>query len=359
MQANTTREDSIVGCLLGTAVGDALGLPYEALSKRRQRRLYSAVDRHRFLFRRGMVSDDTEHTCMVAQALIVSAGEEQAYARSLAWRLRLWLLGLPAGVGVATLRALTKLWLGFPPERSGVFSAGNGPAMKSAILGASFGHDRWKCRQLVRMTARMTHADPKAEFGALAVALAAHLAGSSSHPTCSPQVYGKALQDLLGAGVAEGFLALIEKAARSAAAGQPTEDFAAELGLERGVSGYVYHTVPVALHCWFRHPTDYRAAVVEAIRCGGDTDTVAAIVGGIVGARVGKSGIPKEWLEGLWEWPRTVAWMESLARRLAAVSSEDNPQEALSVAWPGVLVRNVFFLLVVFLHGLRRLLPPY
>lgn len=67
----------ITGCLLGTAVGDAIGLPYEGLTRQRAARLLGAPDRHRLLFGRGMVSDDTEHTCMVAQALIVSGGDPE------------------------------------------------------------------------------------------------------------------------------------------------------------------------------------------------------------------------------------------------------------------------------------------
>ncbi len=51
----------IVGSLLGTAIGDSIGLPYEGLSRRRAKRLLGPPDRHRFLFGRGMVSDDTEH----------------------------------------------------------------------------------------------------------------------------------------------------------------------------------------------------------------------------------------------------------------------------------------------------------
>ena len=52
----------IVGSILGTAVGDAIGLPYEGMSKRRGVRLLGEPTRHRFFFGRGMVSDDTEHT---------------------------------------------------------------------------------------------------------------------------------------------------------------------------------------------------------------------------------------------------------------------------------------------------------
>lgn len=77
--------DSIIGCELGTAIGDAIGLPYEGLCKRRQYRLYPNLNGHNFLFGRGMVSDDTEHTCMVAQSLIVSSGEVSTFTIDLAW----------------------------------------------------------------------------------------------------------------------------------------------------------------------------------------------------------------------------------------------------------------------------------
>ena len=60
-------ERAVTGCLLGTAVGDALGLACEGLSKARQRRLYPDLAGYHFLFGRGMTSDDTEHTCMLAR----------------------------------------------------------------------------------------------------------------------------------------------------------------------------------------------------------------------------------------------------------------------------------------------------
>src|SRR5690349_9005875 len=100
-----TIAPSLIGCLIGTAVGDAVGLPAEGLSRDRQRRLFGEVDGHRLLFGRGMVSDDTEHAVMVARALIASAGEPEAFAKSLARQLKGWLLLVPAGIGLATLRA--------------------------------------------------------------------------------------------------------------------------------------------------------------------------------------------------------------------------------------------------------------
>ena len=116
--------------------------------------------------------------------------------------------------------------------------------------------------------------------------------------------------------------------------------------------------MPTALYAWLAHPGDYRAAVIAAIRCGGDTDTVAAIVGAIAGSGAGKEGIPFEWLAKLREWPRTVDWMGRLGERLAQ-ACVDGHGTPLPVSTVKLVVRNVFFLAVVLVHGGRRLLPPY
>ena len=73
-----------------------------------------------------MLSDDTEHACMTAQALLTAGDEPVRVARALAWKLRWWLLALPAAVGWGTLSAIARSWIGFSPRRSGVQSAGNG-----------------------------------------------------------------------------------------------------------------------------------------------------------------------------------------------------------------------------------------
>jgi len=163
-------KDAIIGCILGTAVGDSLGLPYEGLGPGRGRRLFGPPDRHRLLFGRGMVSDDTEHTCFVTRALIDSRLDPALFSRLLARSLRWWLVLLPAGVGFATLRSILKLWVGFPPEKSGVFSAGNGPAMRSPLLGLVFADNAEMVKDFVRRATKITHSDPKAFQGALAAA---------------------------------------------------------------------------------------------------------------------------------------------------------------------------------------------
>ncbi|MBC6477715.1 MAG: ADP-ribosylglycohydrolase family protein [Hormoscilla sp. GM7CHS1pb] len=350
------KTDAAIGCLLGTAVGDAIGLPCEGLSKRRLQKIYRHPNKHHFCFGKGMISDDTEHTCMVAQSLIVSAGDERIFARELAGRLKLWLLGLPAGVGFATLRAILKLWLGYSYRRSGVFSAGNGPAMRSAIIGLCYGDNLPKMRSLVKVSIRLTHTDPKAEWEALAVAIAAFL--SSQKTLVTPQEYYQKLAEILDAEAAE-FLTLIQQAADSAACRETAASFSASIGKSQGVSGYVYHTVSVVIQVWLQHQRDYQRAIGEIISLGGDADTTAAILGGIIGAGVGKEGIPQAWLDNLWEWPRTVEWMEAVAQRLAAVRDREIKQTAVALAVWGILPRNLFFLLVVLWHGCRRLFPPW
>jgi len=347
--------DALIGCILGTAVGDALGLPYEGVSAKRALRLLGPPDRYRFIFGRGMISDDTEHTCMVAQSLIEANGDVDLFARRFAGRLRWWILALPAGVGKATARAGIKLWLGAKPANAGVFSAGNGPAMRAAIFAAAI-DDLPSMLEFVRASSRLTHSDLKAEYGAIAVALAAR------HSRRSESVDANQWLSEVVDAVGEDGLALtdlLRQSVDSVAAGESTESFAGSLGLSKGVTGYAYHTVPVAIHAWLSHPKDYRQAVTAIIECGGDADTTAAIVGGIVGAGVGGTAIPSEWIDGIWEYPRSVAWMRSLGEKLADTVEEKRPANAPSINPIAVLFRNLLFLFIVLFHGFRRLAPPY
>ena len=345
----------LVSCILGTALGDSIGLPYEGLSRRRAGKLLGPPDRHRLCFGRGMVSDDTEHTCMVAQALIASGGDVDCFRRDLAWRLRWWLLGLPAGVGLATLKAIVKLWLGCNPRNSGVFSAGNGPAMRAAIIGAAV-TDPAQLRAFVRASTRLTHTDPKAEYGALAVALAAQFA-SAGQLSDSAAYLAELQHHLQGEG--DELMTLLYQAETSAQQGQSTQAFAAEIGSDWGVSGYIYRSVPVALQACFLHGTDFRSAIMAIVKCGGDTDSVGAIAGGILGCAIPAHELPQDWLSGLMEWPRSVSWMERLGEQLDRIVQTKIIDKPLQLFPLSLLLRNLGFLGIVLFHGFRRLLPPY
>ena len=350
-----TLFDRLHGCLLGGAIGDALGLPFERLAPQRARQIYGAQAKGlemQLLPQRGMLSDDTEHALFTARALLESRGDAQKFGRVLRGELRAWTFYLPPGVGRATLLAGLKAWTF--THKTGVFSAGNGPAMRAPILGA-FLPDIVQLREFCRVSTILTHTDPKAEIGAFAIALAAH---QSAQGQCNG---ARLLRDLRewsdGSDAARELIDLADRAVISAAQGQTTRDFCRELGLENGVSGYIFHTVPVVLQCWLRYPHDFRAALESIIRCGGDTDSTAAILGGMIGARVGAEALPAHWRSELWDWPNSPAYIERVARELESAHSQ-----GLAVVAPRVLLgtpfaRNALFLVVILVHALRRIIP--
>lgn len=347
-----SRQDRFRGLLLGIAVGDALGLPAEGLPPQRARRLFGTSWRHRLIFGRGMISDDTEHVLFVSQSLLVHPEAADLFARRLARSLRWWLAALPAGVGWATLRAVVRLWCGVPPERSGVFSAGNGAAMRAAPIGAFFASSREKIDAFAAAASRITHSDPRALTGAKTVAYAAAwVVRENGRRPASGE-----LRDLLNEAAPDdlAWRSLVERLVTAERQGLAVTDFARALGLDRGVTGYVYHSVPVALYGWWRHFGDFRATLASVLDCGGDTDTTGSIAGGLAGLVVGEAGLPTSWARGIAEWPRGTDVLRAVADRLA-----EGGGPAVSYFWPGVLPRNLLFLMIVLLHGVRRLFPPY
>jgi len=352
------RRSRFRGLLLGQAVGDAIGLPAEGIPRPRAVKLFRGRWRHRLVWGRGMVSDDTEHAFFVGQCLLACGDSAEAFARRLGWCLRWWLLSIPAGVGFATLRSIVRLWLGFDPSTSGVFSAGNGPAMRAPVIGATFASSPELMDAFIEASTRITHTDPKASIGARAIAaLAAWIVCEKLAQRPSP---GDFISVLEADGRGDDEWVRIVSAVRNACEAKlGVGEFARELGLERGVSGYVYHTVPIVVYAWYRHFGDFEKTLSAVVECGGDTDTTGAIAGALAGATVGEAGVPADWLSGIIEWPRSIALLGRLADELAGGTKGQAPSAPLRYFWPGCLLRNTFFTLVVLLHGFRRALPPY
>jgi ADP-ribosylglycohydrolase len=351
------RTERFHGLLLGATVGDALGLPMEGLRASRARRMYPGPLRHRFFLGRGMISDDTEHLVFVCQSLLEHPDCAEKFTQSLGWSFRWWLAAIPAGVGFATLRACLRLWIGIPPDRSGVHSAGNGPAMRMAPIGAFFSHDEDACSTFVSAATRITHTDPRALTGARVVAFVAGwiARNSTEHRPPVPEMAA-----ILRAGSREDdeWASIVSTLERAMENEESVEALAHRLGLEDRVSGYVFHTVPVSVFAWYRHYGNFEATIESVIRCGGDTDTSAAIAGALAGMTVGPSRIPAAWRDDLTDWPRGGRLLHQLALRLG----QDETlaiHKKVSYRWYFVPFRNLFFLVLVLTHGLRRLFPPY
>ncbi len=369
MNALLEKQKSFVGCLLGLAIGDALGLPYEGISSSRLIKWNPNLNQYHLVLDKGMCSDDTEHSCMTAQSLLVTQDVE-TFQKDLAKRLRWWLLGLPAAIGFATLRAILKLWIGISPKYSGVFSAGNGPAMRSPILGVVFGEDYKLLISYTLASTNITHRDPKASLGSLAIALAAYISSDSKKKIIGHE-YLQQLKDLFqllqeknfSKELIQNFLELMESVVTSVESGETTRQFCEKIGLKKGISGYIYHTVPSVIHSWLQYSENFSTGLQNIISCGGDTDTTSAILGGLIGSRVGKEGIPENLQKNLWEWPRTFLWIEKLGERLAEKFSckdsllKQKVEKELSLSLLGLMLRNICFIVIVLIHGFRRIFP--
>lgn len=338
---NSTR---FKGLILGTTVGDALGLPAEGLSRDAIKYRWPGQWKHRFFFGHGMYSDDTEHTIMIAQSLIEHPTDVFAFSRSFAQRLRLWILLFPAGVGLATMKASFKLWIGFSPKRSGVFSAGNGPAMRSAIIGAYFFNNPILRKQYVDASTQMTHTDPKANIAAQAVSeIAAAIVNDPLH-IFPFEILSSISHDT-------GWINLVEKMKRANEKQLDVYQFAELLGLKQKITGYAWHSVPMAIYAWWYHRGNFRLTLESVINCGGDTDTVGAIAGALAGCDLGPNSIPDEWINKINEWPRSINWVNKIADALHSANTRKVPR----YFWPAIPLRNLFFLSIVLAHAIWRI----
>ena len=77
------------------------------------------------------------------------------------------------------------------------------------------------------------------------------------------------------------------------------------------------------------------------------------VVGAIAGAGLGREGLHAEWLNGISEWPRSVVLLEKIALRLFRQKGAADILGPVRYFWAGLIPRNILFLLVVIVHGLR------
>lgn len=331
--------DRVRGALLGVAIGDALGLPCEGLRPAAIARRFGRLDRYRLLGRTGFVSDDTEQSALLAHALLAGAGDPAATLRDFRRRLAGWFLRLPWGIGLATLRACLRLCVGV--RRCGVSSAGNGAAMRAIPLGLYLPDHGDARRRLGAELAAVTHTHPEGVAGALFVAeLAARCA-------VAPPAADRA--DLVAA-------ALL--------ASQPCPpELAAVLRRGAGLdaphppdytppnSGWVRHSLEAAVFFFVQHGHAPLPALQTCIANGGDTDSIAAILGGWLGALHGESAWPPALRDRLHDGPFGPSHLRALADALCGLG----PPPRYSAA--AALLRNLALYPVILAHGFRRLLP--
>jgi ADP-ribosylglycohydrolase len=337
-----TPADRIAGALLGTALGDALGLPMEMMSARVIARRFPRLDRFHLLGRTGFVSDDTEQSALVAQSLARAPGDLAGVVRAFRRSLLGWFARLPWGIGFGTLRACLRIALGL--RRTGVPSAGNGAAMRAAVVGVYLHADEAARRATSDALAAVTHTDPRAVEGARFVAEVAALAVTAADPLAIVETARRVVSEpTLGAA--------LDRAVALARAGADADAAARELG----TTGFVVHTVPFAAWSFARHGRKPMTALAAVIGAGGDTDSIAAIVGAWCGALGGEAALPKELVGHIHDGPFGPTHLRALAADLAGLGAGRAPTASYSAVY--AMARNLALYPVVIAHALRRIVP--
>ena len=298
------------GTLLGLAVGDALGTTHEFESlaappfpQLATEGLTGIVGGGPFGLKAGQVTDDTQMACCLFASLS-SLGHFDANdvaARYVRWSKVAFDIGtqtsgslaLVAG-GELALEAGRTVWL-----RSGSEAAGNGSLMRAAPIGAFFAASEHERRIAALDESAITHFDPRCRLACAAfnAAIAAGVLGTGD----PEMLWQAALDELpLAAELMVGqyedeldtAVAALQADLRAATQNDP-ELYGPELHLHAH-QGFV--RVAFRLAFWeLLHRSTFRDAVLDAANRGGDADTNAAIVGALVGSRVGIDGIPVEW----------------------------------------------------------------
>ena len=241
-------------------------------------------------------TDDTEMACSVVAEVREDPGVDQdRLAARFAERFEPY-----RGYGGGAVVLLRQIREGTPWREAarsafdGQGSMGNGAAMRVAPLGAFHAGDNRAAALAAIRSAEVTHAHPEAILGAVAVAVAAAESGHARLTGRRPEpdeLLDVVLAHLADARVTTG----IDRARRLL--GVSVAEAAYELG--NGSQVLAFDTVPFALWVAASRLDDYPTAIHACVEAGGDVDTTAAIVGGIVAAHTGTGpgGIPASWLE--------------------------------------------------------------
>ncbi|HWS58962.1 MAG TPA: ADP-ribosylglycohydrolase family protein, partial [Actinotalea sp.] len=314
--------DRAAGVLLAQGVGDALGVPYEFATPPtgEPEMLGGGLGD----LAPGEWSDDTQMAVCIARVAATGADLTSPTALdAVAAAFEGWLTGGASDVGAQTRAVLQSAARATGPAgirlttaareytASHPRSAGNGALMRTSIVGLTRLHDREHTAASARVVAELTHADPLALDSCVLWSDAVRRAVLSGHLDLAAGL------DLLDAERRERWGAWIAEAT-----GADPARFAP--------NGY---TVTALQAAWAAitstddgdgdgSPLHVRRAITAAVHAGDDTDTVAAIAGGLLGARYGVSAVPAEWANAVHGWPGLRGDdLVTLARRTASAGA--------------------------------------
>lgn len=328
MAAKTSLQRYAEAALLGVAIGDALGVPVEFESREYldENPVTDMIGYGTYNKPAGTWSDDTALTLALADSL--AQGSLDYY--DIMTRFASWLQqgtyttdGVVFDVGNATRAAIERSASGTEPLLCGGSSDrdnGNGSLMRILplffYLKANYGSAlKEESVEIIHDVSALTHAHPRSK---VACVIYCAVAEKLCEGFESGDAIASALHHVIKHHENEEFYAKELKHFKcvsllddSPHIEEQTERFAALPRAEVASSGYVIHTLDAALWCLLNYPS-FEEAVLAAVNLGEDTDTTAAVLGGLAGIRSVQANqspkesdavIPKKWIQGLTNLP--------------------------------------------------------
>ena len=285
--------DKFKGVIFGQAIGDALGLGTEGMTREDMAWKYPNgiqhygqifQDTHRKRWEIGDWTDDTDMMLCIAEAVIEDKGVS---LQNIARHFKYWALGDPMGIGENTYKVLSigdyveqpievskRIW-----EMSRCDSAANGGVMRTSVVGL-FPKYIASCAENI---CKLTHYDPRCVGSCVIVSELIHaLVYGEQIPTYGSMIARSYMYD-------ERIAEYIERAWN--------EDDIANL-MDDDFMGYTLVTLSVGLWAYW-HSTSFVDGLLKVVNAGGDADTNAAVACAILGAKYGFASIPSEYVEGL------------------------------------------------------------
>lgn len=287
-------KDKFKGTLFGQAIGDALGLGTEFMTKAEVKRYYPdgladysqiVQDCHRARWRKGDWTDDTDMTMCIVQAII---DDRELHPLSVARNFKQWFRHVPMGIGRHTCNVLSigdytekpemvaeKVW-----EMSGKRSAANGGVMRTSVIGL-LGENVEKYAAEI---CRLTHADPRCVGSCAIVSLMVHsLVYKDEILPIETLVkignrYDKRIEPYLRMSWENSLDALVLD--------------------DESTMGYTLKTMSAGLWSLY-HCSSFEDGLLAVANAGGDADTNGAVAGSLLGARFGYENIPERFIKGL------------------------------------------------------------
>lgn len=301
------RLDRAYGALLGLAIGDALGMPTQLLAHAEVRHRYGVLDRfhpgpsdHPIAagLPAGHVTDDTDQAIILGRLLVAGGGRLDPYAfvaELHAWEQHMIAAGSADLLGPSTKLALERIAAGEDIARAGRDGTTNGAAMRIAPVGVAMAWDPLeRLVDVVAGVSRPTHGSGLGIAGAAAVA-AAVSAGIDAQPFDTGLELALTAAELgapRGVGDGSSEVAQMIRRAVDLVSGADPDEALTMIDRRVGTSLATGESVPAAFAIASLFPTAPWDAARYAASLGGDSDTIAAMAGAIVGACCGASVLP-------------------------------------------------------------------